>query len=204
MRDHYRSQKMALWLNLVPDLQSAAAASYGRNNPKKDPAASSGSNPNDGSSELYDYRLYSELLPFVPKLKNVEAVSYETTPASSEVLDHGRSNRSASDGHDNINNNNLDPAVRTSMDGKSKNESLTNVQTSSDTFSNYSTALSVTIAIGCSLLVLNVLIFTAVYYQRDRNRDRNNKLDNNLVNITLFLKHCVSQIFVYFIRKNVS
>jgi hypothetical protein len=40
----------------------------------------------------------------------------------------------------------------------------------------------VTIAIGCSLLVLNVLIFTAVYYQRDRNRDRSNKLDNNLVN----------------------
>ena len=36
MRDHYRSQKMALWLNLVPDLQSAAAASYGRNAAKKE------------------------------------------------------------------------------------------------------------------------------------------------------------------------
>ena len=32
---------------------------------------------------------------------------------------------------------------------------------------HYSTALSVTIAIGCSLLVLNVLIFAAVYYQKD-------------------------------------
>jgi hypothetical protein len=140
-----------------------------------------GSNPSDGSSsDLYDYRLYSELLPFVPKLKNVESVSYETTPASSEVLDHGRSNRTSGDLHDQ-HNNSLDPAVRTSMDGKSKNESLTTVQNSSDSFSNYSTALSVTIAIGCSLLVLNVLIFTAVYYQRDRNRDRNNKLENNLV-----------------------
>ncbi len=38
MRDHFRSQKMALWLNLVPDLQSAAAASYGKNNVKKDPS----------------------------------------------------------------------------------------------------------------------------------------------------------------------
>ena len=28
-------------------------------------------------------------------------------------------------------------------------------------------ALSVTIAIGCSLLVLNVLIFTALYYRKD-------------------------------------
>jgi len=38
MRDHFRSQKMALWLNLVPDLQSAAAASYGKTSGKKDAA----------------------------------------------------------------------------------------------------------------------------------------------------------------------
>lgn len=36
--------------------------------------------------------------------------------------------------------------------------------------SAYSTALSVTIAIGCSLLILNVLIFAGVYYQRDKTR----------------------------------
>src|SRR5690606_21173127 len=29
----------------------------------------------------------------------------------------------------------------------------------------YSTALSVTIAVGCSLLILNVLVFAGVYYQ---------------------------------------
>ncbi|XP_068222391.1 neuroligin-4, Y-linked-like [Palaemon carinicauda] len=34
----------------------------------------------------------------------------------------------------------------------------------------YSTALSVTIAIGVSLLILNLLIFAGVYYQRDRSR----------------------------------
>ena len=72
----------------------------------------------------------------------------------------GRPNRTL-EAHDNSNNN-LDAAVRTSVDAKSgKNDSLTTVQNSSDSFSNYSTALSVTIAIGCSLLVLNVLIFTA-------------------------------------------
>lgn len=32
----------------------------------------------------------------------------------------------------------------------------------------YSTALSVTIAIGCSLLILNVLTFAGLYYRRDR------------------------------------
>lgn len=34
----------------------------------------------------------------------------------------------------------------------------------------YSTALSVTIAIGCSLLILNVLTFAGLYYRRDRRR----------------------------------
>lgn len=37
-------------------------------------------------------------------------------------------------------------------------------------YAAYSTALSVTIAIGCSLLILNILIFAGVYLQRDRNR----------------------------------
>lgn len=39
-------------------------------------------------------------------------------------------------------------------------------------YAAYSTALSVTIAIGCSLLILNVLIFAGVYYQRDKSRSR--------------------------------
>lgn len=39
-----------------------------------------------------------------------------------------------------------------------------------DGFAAYSTALSVTVAIGCSLLLLNVLIFAGVYYQRDKGR----------------------------------
>lgn len=43
-----------------------------------------------------------------------------------------------------------------------------------DGFAAYSTALSVTIAIGCSLLILNVLIFAGVYYQRDKSRMNEN------------------------------
>lgn len=39
-----------------------------------------------------------------------------------------------------------------------------------DRYAAYSTALSVTIAIGCTLLILNVFIFAAVYYQRDKTR----------------------------------
>ena len=91
MRDHYRPQKMALWLNLVPDLQSAAAAAQNRHivTSGSDGKITGGSSKNGGTETEYDdmldYRLYSELLPFVPKLKNVDVGNEETTPASSEV-----------------------------------------------------------------------------------------------------------------------
>lgn len=48
-----------------------------------------------------------------------------------------------------------------------------------DGFAAYSTALSVTIAIGCSLLILNVLIFAGVYYQRDKTRMNGQDGHNN-------------------------
>lgn len=44
----------------------------------------------------------------------------------------------------------------------------TNNENESGENGNYSTALSVTIAVGCSLLILNMLIFAGVYYQLDR------------------------------------
>lgn len=41
-------------------------------------------------------------------------------------------------------------------------------------FASYNTALTITITIGCSLLVLNILIFAGVYYQKDRNNSSSN------------------------------
>lgn len=61
--------------------------------------------------------------------------------------------------------------------GSSSTTSSHSVNSTSDSnafeaagYAAYSTALSVTIAIGCSLLILNVLIFAGVYYQRDKTR----------------------------------
>jgi len=57
-----------------------------------------------------------------------------------------------------------------SVDHDLYDENATTNPPSEDGFAAYSTALSVTIAIGCSLLILNVLIFAGVYYQRDKTR----------------------------------
>lgn len=56
---------------------------------------------------------------------------------------------------------------------------VTTTSAPEDGFAAYSTALSVTIAIGCSLLILNVLIFAGVYYQRDKTRMNGQDGHNN-------------------------
>jgi len=179
MRDHYKPQKMALWLNLVPDLQSAAAAkspSY-FNNDNGGGGNGGGTRVNgDDSNEqsMLDYRLYSEMLPFVPNLKNIDkgAVASGSTPASSEVLDHGHSGASgngstaSSKAKDFKDTASAAAAAAGTSGGNTSYVSFDSSQMNG--FASYSTALSVTIAIGCSLLVLNVLIFTALYYRKDR------------------------------------
>ena len=57
----------------------------------------------------------------------------------------------------------------TAFPAKNINNNNTNTMIVSN--DNYSTALSVTIGIGCSLLILNMLIFAGVYYQLDKNRN---------------------------------
>ena len=181
MKDHYRPQKMALWMNLIPDLQSAAIANRRGHASSKQQQPPAVSGPPDES--LLDYRLYNELLPFVPKLKNLDesALNHGSTPASSEVLDlHGRGNTTPHE----------QAKVMTASDTSRRGNTSYIVQQNNadlEGLSSYSTALSVTIAIGCSLLVLNVLIFTAVYYQRDRNRDRSStKLDNRYIFASIY------------------
>lgn len=42
-------------------------------------------------------------------------------------------------------------------------------------YQSYTTALTVTIAVGCFLLLLNVLIFAGIYHQRDRGKSKKKK-----------------------------
>jgi len=58
------------------------------------------------------------------------------------------------------------PTTKNSNNGSPSNASVSMIVQQG----SYSTALSVTIAIGCSLLILNVLVFAGVFYQRDKNR----------------------------------
>ena len=179
---------MALWMNLIPDLQSAAMANRRGHNLKQQQNTQQ---QQQDQETLLDYRLYNELLPFVPKLKNLDeaTLNHGSTPASSEVLDlHGLHGNATPHGQAKI----MTASDSQRPHGSNSSYILQKQNNGLDEagLSSYSTALSVTIAIGCSLLVLNVLIFTAVYYQRDRNRDRSStKLDNSLLTCNSLSDH---------------
>jgi hypothetical protein len=145
-KDQYRARRVALWLNLIPDLvQSPSLA-----------------------TSLEDYLTYTETLPFIPTIKELGAqikdksgrpALLESQPSSSLAPLAGGSSvgtATASPAH----NESYFPLAAGGSSGGSSGDSL----------ASYSTALSVTIAIGTSLLILNILIFAAVYYQRDRNK----------------------------------
>ncbi|TRY67295.1 hypothetical protein TCAL_04350 [Tigriopus californicus] len=161
-RNFYRADKIALWVNLIPDLLNAALANkhYEENE------------INHYNDFMTNYHSYFEILNFIPNLKLV--TQWGSTPSSSEVL------------WPSILDKNKYHNLNETTHGGGKLISGVNATVmvqNAKSLSNYSTALSVTIAIGCSLLVLNVLIFAAVYYQKDRYHDPcDSKLDGSLRN----------------------
>ena len=136
-KDNYKARKTALWLNLIPDLLPPA-----RENSKEEKCP---------KYEDDTILLYDNILQFLPSLKNLRYNKAQISPSSREVVWTNVS-------HTDVVNEKI-----------SNEESLWNItmEGKNDIFSNYSTALSVTIAIGCCLLVFNLLIFSAVYFQRE-------------------------------------
>jgi hypothetical protein len=164
-KDQYRARRVALWLNLIPDLVQSGHQS---------------------AANMEDYLTYTETLPFIPTIKQLGAqikdknsgrpALLESQPSSSLSPLGGNGGLAAGAAA-------AQPAglggVATASPGLHghNNESYFHLAAAggggaggSDSLSSYSTALSVTIAIGTSLLILNILIFAAVYYQRDRNK----------------------------------
>ncbi|XP_076312500.1 neuroligin-4, X-linked-like [Tachypleus tridentatus] len=150
VRDHYHAHRMSLWLHLIPKLDKSDVGVppyhhllYEHNN-----------------ADMYDgivrqvpfsqgFPVTTTSLPGLP------------LPTLAEVWNISDSSKQTDD------------VVSLTMAPNEDHSISTN---SSDTVAtvfrhtNYSTALSVTIAVGCSLLILNVLIFAGVFYQRDKYR----------------------------------
>ncbi|KAL0849711.1 hypothetical protein ABMA28_011675 [Loxostege sticticalis] len=149
LKNHFRAHQLSVWLRLVPELHRAGM---------EDVAARHNLFRNHNEQELYEGVVRPD-----PLARNIN---------DNEIK---RSNGSYSDTAITTVDTLL-ATCATMLPGRdlqtinSTDNTLANLEAAG--YAAYSTALSVTIAIGCSLLILNVLIFAGVYYQRDKSRSR--------------------------------
>ena len=152
---------MALWTNLIPDLHRTSGDEVARSHHLLD-------DYNDPHSYNGKVRIVPATLAATP----TTTPSPMTSAVNSSLLVDSTSRKSAkyNEAESSKMNNRSGGAANDGRGGSFKDLQQHSSRSTDDHYGAYSTALSVTIAIGCSLLILNVLIFAGVYYQRDKQR----------------------------------
>ncbi|KAL1380674.1 hypothetical protein pipiens_014019 [Culex pipiens pipiens] len=170
MKNHFRAHQLSIWLRLIPELHKAGM---------EDVVARHNLFKNHDDQDIYEGIVKPNPLARMSFLEQ----DLKRRGMSGMVVgpQYGHSLHSGAVGM-----TTMEPALLTTCMpvgnytgyGGQAHPTATVLNASTDTmagleaagYAAYSTALSVTIAIGCSLLILNVLIFAGVYYQRDKTR----------------------------------
>ncbi|XP_053601597.1 neuroligin-4, Y-linked [Plodia interpunctella] len=152
LKNHYRAHRLSFWLNLVPDLHR----------PGGDDVP-----PSHHQIEHEDSSPQPTLKTFSPPFRKATDIVLTETGLATKVPILNVVNITSPL---NFNIIGLNPPTQSSTGTETHKLDISTTASPEDGFAAYSTALSVTIAIGCSLLILNVLIFAGVYYQRDKTR----------------------------------
>lgn len=175
LKNHYRAHRLSFWLNLVPDLHRPGGDDV----------------PNSHHDLENDVVVAtSTVKPLSPPRNHSAAATskqqifslFNLTTSTSYNASAPLSTRGAGGGSGSVKQSGSDTGDVTNdlgIGGGGTNSPQ------EDGFAAYSTALSVTIAIGCSLLILNVLIFAGVYYQRDKSRLNEPQLHHSTTTTTL-------------------
>ncbi|XP_015110654.1 neuroligin-4, X-linked [Diachasma alloeum] len=140
IKSHYRGHKMAVWLNLIPQLHQ----------PGDEDVSMRHHHFREHGDHLYAGAVRDEWHTPVPLIATTRSSTSSTTCTTS--ISEGSST----------------PDVTSVLnERKDSYEQLASRQ-----FYSTTTALAITVGVGCILLVLNMLIFAGIYYQRDRDKKR--------------------------------
>lgn len=176
-KSHYRSHKLAMWTNLIPDLHRPSGDDVARVHHLLD-------DYNDPYS--YDGKVRVVPATLAPTPTSTTSPSPITSAVNSSLLmvessrkaDGGGAKYGEPEASSKLTNGSR---ILTAMGGTAGSVRAGN-GSNTEQYGAYSTALSVTIAIGCSLLILNVLIFAGVYYQRDKQRmELKRRFENGMI-----------------------
>ncbi|XP_066152219.1 neuroligin-4, X-linked-like [Euwallacea fornicatus] len=182
MRSHYRGHKMALWLNLIPQLHQ----------PGNDDVSMRHHHFFERESHYYAGAVRPESFTRVPPLMRPVSI------ADLYVVDGQRSVVST----DCLPQSTTDDRLLEVIGDHVK---LSEEEMEEDSLDNFAqkhlysyTALSITVGVGCMLLVLNMLVFAGIYYQRNRGRrkpdspSQNPNLQPSRSNSTLSIEESIS------------
>ncbi|XP_072751253.1 neuroligin-1 [Anoplolepis gracilipes] len=162
MRSHYRGHKMSLWLNLLPQLHRPGYEINMRHHHLAD------------SSNLYEgpVRPQSTAVPLpappLPMPSPTEPSSILTVLSTTECTPNATVATT------------ITPTTSRTLQHSNLGPGPNNLlrKLASSHYQSYTTALTVTIAVGVFLLLLNILIFAGIYHQRDRNVSGSNAFGN--------------------------
>ncbi|XP_026677710.1 neuroligin-4, X-linked-like [Diaphorina citri] len=201
MKSHYRGHKMAVWLNLIPQLHQ----------PGDEDVSMRHHHFHERANHYYAGVVKPETFTKLPPLLttttklNIECEPNSTLPNENTLLDKSHDHSvvkpetftklpplltTTTKLNIECEPNSTLPNENTLLD-KSHDHSNNGVNEDEDSEESllekiarkhysYTTALGVTVGIGCLLLILNIVIFTAIYYQRRRkkkSRERDGKSD---------------------------
>ncbi|XP_076096333.1 neuroligin-4, Y-linked-like isoform X2 [Mytilus galloprovincialis] len=164
IKHHYRGSELALWLNLIPQI-----------NKKQDP--NTGIKSEASQHELLDWKnisTFDDPDGLVSKFTRLFPLPPPTPPVTRLLNDVHVTNHPAFDG--------MDRNYHRSTPRQTSQEEITDLpkdlttnenaaiagERTQESIATSSVPLSITVAIGCSLLFINILIYAGVYYQRER------------------------------------
>ena len=167
VRDHYHAHRLSYWLNLIPRLHTSGDANVSVEHHKlKD----------HDNANTYDgiVRNNPALIGTGRSIPHSK-VNMSDIPT---VIDH--QNETRFDGNISMKFD----SKETELISKLERENITHF---TGGHRGYSTALLVTIGVGCALLVANILIFIAIYYQKEKD-NLEKKLQKNFFQVHIILK----------------
>ncbi|CAH2008985.1 unnamed protein product [Acanthoscelides obtectus] len=170
-KDHYRGHKMSLWLNLIPQLHR----------PREDDDVSMRHHHFLEEDEQYydgfvrpqtkEKPAYVHILAPPPVPTTTTSTTTPTTTSSLPLtLLPPKSDTALQATTTECPPNSTAPSFNRNTDNIIR-------RIASGHYQSYTTALTITIAVGCFLVLLNVLIFIGIYHQRERGKKEEKRKD---------------------------
>ncbi|GLV41508.1 Neuroligin 2 [Carabus blaptoides fortunei] len=151
MRSHYRGHKIALWLNLIPQLHQ----------PGDEDVSMRHHHFHEREPHFYAGAIRPESFTRIPPPLHPASMTDNHMTSSSDGSTECLTDPTTEEGLQEV------PIIASANEEDEMLQQLTTRH-----YYSYTAALGVTVGVGCLLLVLNMLIFAGIYYQRERDRKR--------------------------------